>query len=427
MSKPPPAKSPARLFRFEDVDMDAFRKDIDALRAEIDASLGQEDIDHLISMERIGKIATAIGLATCWIAPNPLSALGLGLGRSTRWMLMHHVGHRGYDKVPGVPEKYTSKVFARGSRRFLDWADWMVPEAWIYEHNVLHHSYTGEEDDPDLLERNAEALQNSKLPYAVRYALMGILALGWRSYYYAPNTMRTWLDRPSERKRRAREQNISTEDAALTDEQLQDALFKRCYAPYTGLNFVALPLAYLPLGPWASFSAFCNSLMAEAVTNLHTFCVIGPNHTGDDIYRFEDRPTSRGEFYVRQIIGSANFKTGTNRIDFAHLWLNYQIEHHIWPDIPMLKYQQFQPKIKALCEEYEIPYVQEGVMRRVKKMVDVAVGKTSMLRIPAAVTNKVTTSAENFVTEATATSKKSRTSSARRSPKGAPQTTVAAT
>jgi hypothetical protein len=38
------------------------------------------------------------------------------LGRSTRWLLMHHVGHRGYDKVPGVPAKYTSKVFARGWR-----------------------------------------------------------------------------------------------------------------------------------------------------------------------------------------------------------------------------------------------------------------------------------------------------------------------
>jgi len=78
------SKTLAKPFRFEDVDMDALRKDIDALRSEIDASLGQEDIDHLVKMERVGKIATAVGLATCWIAPNPLSALGLGLGRSTR-------------------------------------------------------------------------------------------------------------------------------------------------------------------------------------------------------------------------------------------------------------------------------------------------------------------------------------------------------
>ena len=119
---------------------------------------------------RLGRAATALGLATCWIAPNPLSAAALSFGRSTRWLLMHHIGHRGYDKVPGVPARYTSKVFARGRRRFVDWADWMIPEAWIYEHNVLHHSHTGEDRDPDLIERNAETLRSSNLPMAARYA-----------------------------------------------------------------------------------------------------------------------------------------------------------------------------------------------------------------------------------------------------------------
>ena len=46
--------------------------------------------------------------------PNPISMALLSLGRGTRWMLMHHIGHRGYDRVPNVPAKYTSKVFARG-------------------------------------------------------------------------------------------------------------------------------------------------------------------------------------------------------------------------------------------------------------------------------------------------------------------------
>ncbi|MBA2664398.1 MAG: fatty acid desaturase [Bradymonadaceae bacterium] len=378
MSTPPPP------FRFDHVDMDTFLSEIEQLRVEIDASLGQEDIDHLQMIERLGKLFTAIGLATCWIAPNPVSALGLGLGRSTRWLLMHHIGHRGYDKVPGVPAKYTSKVFARGKRRFLDWADWMIPEAWVYEHNVLHHSYTGEEDDPDLIERNTEVLHNPSLPYPLRYTILGLLAVTWRSTYYAPNTMRTWLDRPAERKRRAKELGKTVDQSELADSELQWQLWKRCYAPYAALNFALLPAAYLPLGPWSAFSALCNSLMAEAVTNLHTFCVVGPNHTGDDLYRFADRPASRAEYYVRQVIGSVNFDTGSDPIDYLHLWLNYQIEHHIWPDIPMLKYRQFQPRVKALCEKYEIPYVQEGVFRRVKKMADIAVGKTSMLRMPAA-------------------------------------------
>lgn len=376
MSKPEPPLF--FLSHISDEDLDAFLAEIDALREEIDASLGREDIEHLQKIERIGRICTGLGLLTCWVAPNPLSAAFLSVGRSTRWLLMHHIGHRGYDKVPDVPKKYTSKIFARGKRRFLDWADWMVPEAWIYEHNVLHHSYTGEEDDPDLIERNAELLRENGLPMSARYALLVLLGLTWRSTYYAPNTMRTWLNRPSELKRRVREEGIEADEAETTDGELDWALWKRCYLPYGALHFGALPLAYLPLGPWASFSAFCNSVMAEALTNLHTFCVVGPNHTGDDLYRFENRPKSRGERYLHQIIGSANYRTGNDVIDFAHLWLNYQIEHHIWPDLPMLKYREVQPKVEALCEKYGIPYLQEGVFRRVKKMMDVAVGKTSM-------------------------------------------------
>jgi hypothetical protein len=103
-----------------------------ALRTEIDASLTEADADHLRKIERWGRACTAVGLATAWMGPNPVSAVGLALGRSTRWALMHHCGHRGYDKVPNAPKRYHSKVFARGWRRLVDWPDWMIPAAWAF-------------------------------------------------------------------------------------------------------------------------------------------------------------------------------------------------------------------------------------------------------------------------------------------------------
>ena len=53
------------------------------------------------------------------------------------------------------------------------------------------------------------------------------------------------------------------------------------------------------------------------------------------------------------------------------MWLNYQIEHHVFPDLPMRQYRIVQPKLKAICEKYEDPYAQGGVVSRVKKMIDV--------------------------------------------------------
>jgi fatty acid desaturase len=245
----------------------------------------------------------------------------------------------------------------------------MLPEAWCYEHNILHHGHTGELRDPDLIERNAEKLRESKLPTPARYAAMGFLAASWRFFYYAPNTVRAWLGRkapPADGKE---------------PPGYHRTLWLRCYAAYAGLGFVALPAMFLPLGPWAAFSVWANSLGAEVLTNVHTFCVVGPNHTGDDLYRFDTRPHSTGEAVLRQIVGSTNYATGTETIDFGHLYLNYQIEHHIWPDLPMLRYREVAPKVRALCERHGVPYVQEGVLTRVRKMLEVAVGKTSMRRI----------------------------------------------
>lgn len=353
------------------IDCDGFFRELRAIRRDVEAALGEDDIRHLQKLEALGRVATALGLATAW-APNPVSMAALALGRSTRWLLMHHVGHRGYDRVPGIPARYTSRVFASGWRRLLDWPDWMLPEAWKYEHNVLHHTHTGELSDPDLIERNAASLRDSKLPVGVKLAGLGALALTWRSFYYAPNTVKAWLERGQEARREG--------DGEGNPPGYRRTLWLRGYAPYALLQFGALPALFLPLGPLAVGSALVNSLGAEALTNLHTFLVVGPNHTGEDLYRFDSRPRSKAESAVRQVLGSANYATGSDRVDYAHLWLNYQIEHHLFPDMPMLRYREIQPKIKALCAKYGIPYVQESVFTRVKKMVAVAVGRASMKR-----------------------------------------------
>ena len=85
---------------------------------------------------------------------------------------------------------------------------------------------------------------------------------------------------------------------------------------------------------------------------------------------------------MRQIIGSTNYATGTDPIDFSHGWLNYQIEHHVWPDLSMLQYQKGAPKLKAICEKHGVPYVQENVFERLRKTVDIMVGKTTMRVFP---------------------------------------------
>jgi fatty acid desaturase len=150
--------------------------------------------------------------------------------------------------------------------------------------------------------------------------------------------------------------------------------------PYGIVQFAIIPLLFLPFSAIAATNVFINVLMAEVITNLHSFLVIGPNHTGEDVMMFDTKAKGKGEFYLRQIMGSVNYPTGTNVLDFLHGWLNYQIEHHLWPDMAASQYQQAQPRVKAVCEKHNIPYIQESVFTRLRKTLDVMVGKTSMLR-----------------------------------------------
>ena len=95
---------------------------------------------------------------------------------------------------------------------------------------------------------------------------------------------------------------------------------------------------------------------------------------------FDDKAGGKGEFYLRQILGSVNYPTGSNFNDFFYGWLNYQIEHHLWPNMPISQYQKLQPQVVALCKKHNIPYCHQPVFKGLLKAVDVMVGKTSMLK-----------------------------------------------
>jgi len=354
----------------------AFARDLDALLSETRATLGPADLAHLARIERWGRACTAAGYASAWIAPNPISMLLLSQGRLTRFaMLGHHVLHRGYDDVPGAPPTRTTKRFARGARRWLDWLDWLDPDAWAHEHNRLHHYRLNEDSDPDLVESNLDWLRESKLPMPVRYAIVAVFASTWKPTYYAPNTLRKLFE---ERRRKA-SPALQSGPVSFGSMWREPELWTRCFLPYAATQFAVVPALFAPLGPIASLNVLLNSLGAEWLTNVHAFVVITTNHAGEDLERF-DTPLSKGkgEFYYRQVVGSANFATGTDWVDFLHGFLNYQIEHHLFPELPMSAYQRIQPRVKEICERHGVPYVQESVFVRLKKTLDIMVGKASM-------------------------------------------------
>ena len=284
------------------------------------------------------------------------------------------------------------------------------------EHNYMHHYMLGEGRDPDLVERNTHHIREGKFPLALKFVDVAIIACMWKWYYYAPNTLKEMDGYEAERaaERAAKATGAAGAAAASTgapaplfDTGLQPggygdvtrpATFRYVWreglagnfkplermagvlGPYFTAHFVLTPsIFYALFGPAVAATAMVNLVAAEILTNLHSFAIVVPNHAGDDVYRFETPVKVKSdEFYLRAVIGSVNFNTGSDANDFLHGWLNYQIEHHMFPDLSMLSYQRMAPEIKAICEKHGVPYVQENVFKRVWRTTQIGVGLRDM-------------------------------------------------
>lgn len=369
------------------IDLQAFAKEVTALKDEVEATVGRQDLEHLERTDLIGRLCALVGLLTAWIFPNPVSAWLLSQANFNRWIIAHHVRHGAYDRIEGVPYRLTREGFGKGWRRYVDWLDWISPDGWEYEHNKLHHYHLGQSRDPDLVERNLEFLRRSKLPAVARYAVMAVFAAVWKFTYYASSTTL-----------HLRAARFRQQGRPLADEPLGFFDWIRLYLPvnaaalefwaisvlpYGLVRFVLLPALFVPLGEQAAMSVFWNLVIAEVLTNVYSFIIIAPNHSGEDIYRFEEGPKSKAEFYLHQVAGSVNYTGGAYWKDFMQGWLNYQIEHHLWPDLPLFACARAQPKLEAICRKYGAPYAKENVFVRFKRMLDIAVGRRSMHRAEA--------------------------------------------
>lgn len=392
------------------VNMGAFKKEIHELGKKLAANEGEADIAHLRKMVIWSDAATLSGVVLSAILPlwSLLPAALLAIGVTSRWtMVAHHVCHGGYDRQQSP--RYNRFTFGVGSvwRRAFDWFDWFLPEAWNVEHNQLHHYKLGEVSDPDLVERNMDPIRESDDSMMVKYATVGFIVATWKWWYYAPNTFKQL--RVVETRRQnpdtlfKEKERLDGFDAPLVLTTLLTTLFHdqvprfvslvgfltRVMFPFVIYRFVLLPYIIVCASHAVGLVATtfggvaAHFLLADLLANIHSFIIIGTNHCGDDLYRFK-HPCKFGSatFYLRQIVSSVNFDAGTDVVDFFHGFLNYQIEHHLWPNLSMLSYRKAMPQVKEICKRHGIPYVQESVIGRFWKTVAIMAGTASMKVFP---------------------------------------------
>lgn len=381
------------------LDLQAFAKEIKELGDKLEREQGEADVRHLNKIVGWSNMCALVGMLTMGLKVSLLPIVALSTWTFSRWtMIAHHTCHGGYDKCHPNKNRWHRFKFAIGSfwRRLADWFDWMMPEAWNVEHNNRHHYNLSEIEDPDLVENNLADLRDMKAPLLFKYMYVFAAACTWKWLYYSPNTYKELKLAKWRREGKKIPDGVVPSDAVTIKTLLTQKIpfyslsefVMIVIGPYFLIHFFILPLPLLFIQQYLGrddmyMNAIKNLFLADILTNLHGFVAVVTNHAGDDMYRFREgcRPFS-GSFYLRQVLASVDFAYGTDIVDFLHGWLNYQIEHHMWPNLSMLSYQKSAPLVREICERHGVPYIKQNVFWRVKKTVDIMVGNNSMKWFP---------------------------------------------
>jgi fatty acid desaturase len=97
---------------------------------------------------------------------------------------------------------------------------------------------------------------------------------------------------------------------------------------------------------------------ANLARNVWAYAIIFCGHFPDQTYTYsaaEVEDEGRGGWYIRQLTGAANIE-GSPLFHVASGNLGYQVEHHLFPDMPSTRYAEIAPQVKDICVRYGLPY-----------------------------------------------------------------------
>jgi fatty acid desaturase len=320
-------------------------REFDAIRAEVEESRGDKDAAYIYRMIKIQRrLATAgrvmlfaSSLPPAWVA----GAAMLGVAKILENMeIGHNIMHGQWDWM-NDPEVHSST---------WEWDTAQPAEQWKHSHNYIHHQFT-----------NVLGYDND-----IGYGILRVareqkwhpVNLGQPVYNALLATLFQWgvalhdLDIEAIRKRE--------KDPKLIKKQLRQ--IGRKIRRQIGKDYVLFPLLS---GPQFVSTVTANAA-ANLMRNLWSYMIIFCGHFPDGAMHFTEQEIedeTRAEWYLRQMLGSANFEGGP----LLHVMsgnLGFQIEHHLFPDLPSNRYSEISVKVRALCEKYGIPYTTGPLLKQ---------------------------------------------------------------
>lgn len=335
----------------QDEEYEKIHQAFEAIKQKHRDDLGEKDVRYIKKIRRNSRIFEVIGRSLIHILPGPFALMGvpfLFLHRNLEAIeIGHNVLHGQYDSFDEIPQFHAQNF------------RWKAPVdeiSWRQEHNAVHHVHTNVyEKDPDL--NHGFLRVNSQVPHTkLHYFQVPIyLFLFYPFMLYNFNAQNLGVV-DKFRKKYFSEGN---KGYAVLDESLRlskaegKKRHKRAVRRIWAKEYVLFPLLALLTGV-GGIKVFLANLLADVMNSYWIALTIQATHFTEPLQP-EDAIKNKGKWYISQLDSSVNFKGNSwQSILWGHL--NYQVEHHLFPDIPAHRYPDMALEVQAVCKQYNLPY-----------------------------------------------------------------------
>lgn len=261
-----------------------------------------------------------------------LGMAGVGMG------VMHDAIHGSYSKNKTLNKYLGYTINLIGANASV----------WRVQHNVLHHTYTNvDEGDDDI---NAPFFLRFS-PHAKRYWIHRFQYL-YIWFFYGLSTI-SWITmKDFVRVHRYQKMGFFNEGHEFRKELLKIFSWKVLYYSYA----LVLPLIMVPLPAWIIILAF---LSMHFVTGICISLVFQTAHIVSDTSF--PTPDEEGiipsDWSAHQLATTSNYSPKSKVFSWLIGGLNFQIEHHLFPNICHVHYRKLSGIVSETAREFNIPYM----------------------------------------------------------------------
>jgi linoleoyl-CoA desaturase len=295
-------------------------------------------------------MVTSVWLLFLLYIVSGLGMAGIGMG------VMHDAIHGSYSKNKKINTLlgYTMNLIGANA------------DVWRIQHNVLHHTYTNiDQADDDL---NAPFFLRFS-PHAKHYWLHQFQHI-YIWFFYGISTISWITTKDFVRLKRFKNMGFLDKKHEYEKTLLSMTAWKLFYYSYALL----LPMIMMPFSWWIIVLAF---LCMHFITGLLVSTVFQIAHImpANEFPLPDEQGMMNDSWSRHQFATTSNFSPNSNLVFWLIGGLNYQVEHHLLPDVCHIHYKEITKIVSETAQEFDMPY-------HVKKsFVQAILDHTKMLRL----------------------------------------------